>query len=179
MTKKGFTLIELMIVALLMGMLAAFTIPQFSKFQKRSDAGNVAAQVESSLKLSQSMARSGVQNQTAGANKIDYYKFAFSDPGSVGCYSSYFIQGYDDANASVGSELGKTSVQCPVVISYENSDIDFQTITGRVINNTWSGSTTVKVCYSGYGYVPITVYEDGRIVKGEFNDTPCTCTCSP
>ncbi len=178
MAKKGFTLIELLIVVALTGMLAAFTIPQLSKFQKRSVVRKEAADVESMLKLAQSMARSGVQDQNGGA-KIDYYKFSLSSNGAAGCYNGYYMQGYDDTDTLVGVKLGETDVQCPIVIESSWDSVDFQTITGRVINNSWVDSTSLKVCYPGLGHIPITIYRDGHVTRGDFIDTPCTCSCNP
>ena len=177
--KRGFSLIELLIVASLMAILAAFSIPQFRGFQKRSIAENSAADLESSIKLAQSMARSGVQNQM-GAGKIDYYGFALQQlSGSPGCYGGYFIQPFDKNGNAVGSALGYTKVSCPVVLTSAQNEVDFQTITG-LVTNIGADSADISVCYPGEGAIPVTIYKDGKVVKGEFDDSAsCSCPCNP
>ena len=46
-TRKGFTLVEILIVVVILGILAAIVVPQFTNATQDSQAGNIRAQLKS------------------------------------------------------------------------------------------------------------------------------------
>ena len=57
--KKGYSIIELLVVVVIMGFLAALVIPSFSNFQQDQDLKLSAEEMKANIRLAQSRSLSG------------------------------------------------------------------------------------------------------------------------
>ena len=155
----GFTLIELLVVIMLMGILAGFSIVQTMTYHKEQVLQDAAEQLVSDLKMAQSKAASGVQDDLTGS--ITAF-FVASSGGSTYTLNRRF--------ASSSNSIGTQTLKPPVAISSWPGDIIFRVPTGNLQSAT---SQTIQVCYTNVGYHNITVEPSGRIYKSERLGSTC------
>jgi len=75
--KRGYSIIELLIVVVIMGLLAAIVIPSFSNFQQNQDLKLSAEEMASNIRLAQSRSLSGSKGTTCAAtDKLMGWYFA-------------------------------------------------------------------------------------------------------
>lgn len=66
--KQGYSIIELLVVVVIMGFLAALVIPSFSNFQQNQDLKLSAEEMKSNIRLAQSRSLSGSKGVTCAAD---------------------------------------------------------------------------------------------------------------
>lgn len=119
--KKGFTLVEILIVVVILGILAAIVIPQFT------DASTEAK--EANLKSTLQTTRS----------QIEFYKIQHNDnlPGAGTATFAECMTGYTDVDGAVGdfNDLGvylQSMPKNPWIADGTENDVDFVTTTPAV-----------------------------------------------
>ncbi|MCA9392417.1 type II secretion system protein [candidate division WWE3 bacterium] len=179
--KKGFTLIELVVVMTMMLLLIAFVVPQFRNFTRKRVLNEEALKVTSDIETAYSLARSGVQDKTSS---VDAYKFGLlkAAADSASCKRAYYSHAVNTSGTKVGDTIVKEELECPLVLETTIGYFEFDSVTGQVVvdgsGTPLASNFTINVCYPGYGSIPVTVDSQGRVIKGNFTTTPCTCTTS-
>lgn len=174
--KRGFTMIEILLVLGIMTILVALIIPQFVGFNRRNMIREEARLVEDGLKTTQNLAASGIQNT---ASSIDLYRFDLlrGSGDTSGCYRGYRIVSIDKVGGAILETLEAKEFACPVVVENPPQDsFEFETVSGRVKNLT-SNPATLNICYKGLGAVGVQIDNLGRIFAGDLNNS-VTCSCA-
>ncbi len=135
--KKGFTLIELVVVIAIMGVLASFLLPSFSELIKKQKLEQATEQVKNDLRV--------VQNRALTGTKQDEY----SGWGLILSANSQTYQfcGRTDSGCINESGLPTQSLPEGIVIKQTTAGgkVVFQTITAEVLEG---GGETIKVGYA-------------------------------
>ncbi len=86
--KKGYSIIELLVVVVIMGFLAALVIPSFSNFQQDQDLKLSAEEMKANIRLAQSRSLSGSKGTTCDATDtlLGWY-FAIQSGAAQNTYS--------------------------------------------------------------------------------------------
>jgi len=86
--KKGYSIIELLVVVVIMGFLAALVIPSFSNFQQDQDLKLSAEEMKANIRLAQSRSLSGSKGTTCNATDtlLGWY-FAIQSGAAQNTYS--------------------------------------------------------------------------------------------
>ena len=122
-SQKGFTLIELMIVVVIIGILAAIAIPNFIAMQDRAKEGSVKSNMHT---LQLAAEDYGVQNDGVYSATVDDTHIYDLLPGKGGSYKNPFSGGTGIGSASTnavedrGSVLSACTAQ-PGLTSYADS----------------------------------------------------------
>jgi len=115
-TQKGFTLIELMIVVVIIGILAAIAIPNFIAMQNRAKEGSTKANMHT---LQLSSEDYGVQNDGVYSNLCDATHIANLLPGNFKNPFSAAAAAYEDRPTFAGDPTATT----PGLVSYSDSSL--------------------------------------------------------
>ena len=171
--QAGFTLLEIMIVIVLMGLLVGFIAPNMLSFNRRQTLTNAVVAVRDGLQQAQNMAVSGVQGE---ASFIARYRFKFlNNPGDpANAYRGFEVRRINEGGSIVTPNLSNTALACPVCINSTVSEIDFRVPSGQV-EGFLGSSTNFSVCYAGVGQQQVSVDLGGRVTVGDFQTTTCTC----
>jgi len=112
--KKGFTLIELMIVVAIIGILAAIAIPNFIKFQARSKQSEVKA----NLKAVYTAQKAYMQEKDAYSDSIDDIGFS---PERGNRYA-YYVGGTSSCRSRAGAgEASNDGATCITVDTFRHT----------------------------------------------------------
>lgn len=83
-TKKGFTIIELLIVVVTIALLFSFSVANYRDFANRRVLDNAVDQVVSDLRLAKESARAGRKPPGCGTTHLEHY--GFNKDGDTGYY---------------------------------------------------------------------------------------------
>ncbi len=133
---RAFTLVEILIVVVILGILAAIVVPQFTNAANDARGGNVTTQLQT------------LNNQTE--------LFAARNNGE---YPDYDTDGWgDDATGGtmIGDDYLKTAPNNPAWNPSDNGDVlanTIETVTGTVFGSAdtaWVFNTTTNTVYASY-----------------------------
>ncbi|MCX5689848.1 MAG: prepilin-type N-terminal cleavage/methylation domain-containing protein [Planctomycetota bacterium] len=129
--REGFTLVEILIVVVILGILAAIVVPQFTNATQDAQAGNLKAQLKS------------LQNQTELFNARNN-----------GSYPGFGTDGWGSA-AVAGSLIGgnyiKTAPQNPAFPGADKTSVTEVSGTARGADGfAWVWNTTDRTLYASY-----------------------------
>ncbi len=118
MKKRGFTLVEIMIVVAIIGLLAAIAIPSFSKIRSESR--------KSTCQNGQRMVRDAVEQWAMANNIAEGATVATEDPGGTN------VLAYIKGNALPKCPEGNTDIALPTkvgdAIACPNTDADIKDV---------------------------------------------------
>ncbi|HUW71738.1 MAG TPA: type II secretion system protein [Candidatus Humimicrobiaceae bacterium] len=151
-TKKGFTLIELMIAIALIIMFSGLTLPVGFNFYQESTLNDQARNLENSLRRAQAMAMTGRGESNAGV-KIEEGQYTIFE------------------GESFGERRGEADIIIPFPIALSTSGIDeivFQKLTGLPLP-TFSEEERSIIIIFGANSQEITINSQGKIERHEKN----------
>ena len=148
LSKRGFTLIEILVVVAIMGILMAGAIPSFNSYNRGQVLAQAAKGVRSDLRMAQNFSISGAEGKVWGLHLSNgtaaYYLFKCT-PGTPNGASQTEYR-YDPANplAYPDCTLHKTQqMNSTTRVTSSNIDIAFEAVNAAVyINGTAAASTT-------------------------------------
>lgn len=116
--RQGYSIIELLIVVVIMGFLAALVIPSFSNFQQDQDLKLTAEEMKSNIRLAQSRSLSGSKGTTCAASDtlLGWY-FAVQSGANQNTYSIAGVCKSTSNNVIAFNAETKTAKNSKVVIS--------------------------------------------------------------
>ena len=153
MNRKGFTLIELMVVVAIIGILSSIAVPQFRRFQAKAKQSNAKAEL-SGIYMAESTFQTEFGGYSSRLASIGYIPAGFGnetcpDVSSVPAgVTRYYTTGFSEADGIVPSNIADFDA-CDVV-SYpasvppdgdlSSSVITTSTFTAAAIGNVYGGS---------------------------------------
>ena len=109
--RKAFTLVEILIVVVILGILAAIVVPQFTNATADAQAGNVKSQISSlQNQVELFRAKNNVYPDLAGTNQWGWLDGSFNPDGTAGTATTYKYIKSAPSNPVNGS---KTIVAAP------------------------------------------------------------------
>ena len=130
--KKGFTLIELMIVIAIIGILAAVAIPMYSDYTKKSRTAEVQQNLNEIVKMQLIW-----EEDPNGGSKTNKYATAFKTLGfktNVGVFA-------DAATSCTGATATEGTVACGTFFGYNLNTTSGMEFTAAAANNCTGDST--------------------------------------
>ena len=167
MKKNGFTLIELILVIIILGVLAAFTIPQMAKYQQRQEFLRGVDELIDDLKTAQIKAVSSVQDETqdcSGEQKIKRFYVSQID-------SSTYEVGRDFGSvcgATRYSALYRNQLASPTTITAWPQTIYFELPNAKLVDSDGNRRTspiTLTLAYPGFSSYNVVIEPSGRIYR--------------
>lgn len=130
--RKGFTLVEILIVVVILGILAAIVVPQFTNATQDAQAGNLKAQLKS------------LQNQTElynARNNGAYPDFTTEAWGATG-----------DTTSLIGGNYIKTAPQNPAFPGADKTSIGVSSTGGvtGIEGSAWLWNSLDRTLYASY-----------------------------
>lgn len=167
-SKKGYTLIELIVVVVIMILVFSLSTANFRDFQSRRLMDNAANQVKSDLRLVQQRAKSGTKPQppTYTCGTLLGHEFKSPDPDSTG--NSYYLTPVcagpvDCKDASLSGTCTIRLLDSNITIS--TNDIRFNVL-GRgafLEDSALVDSTTITLTHTNGATRQITIDKGGNI----------------
>lgn len=171
----GFTLVEFLIVAAIIGVLTGFGIPQFTTYSKRQTLVKATDQVINDLKTVQNMGLSGVQDDPDGYTVTSFYL----EKTGINTYElkRERVNGSPIPNTIYQSALDSPTFfalwpEIPLPLPPTPIKIKFNVPTGKLTSEC-SLNCVIRVCYTGVGYYDITIEPSGRIYREPRGGPPC------
>lgn len=89
--KRGYTLIELLIVIVIISLITGIGLATYRDYQRRQEVVNVARQLKSDIRLAQEYAQAGIKPSGCGPDALQGYAFR-ADPDQSP--QSYYLTAY-------------------------------------------------------------------------------------